>query len=114
MTEIEVTSAVTRRRRGGTLSVTDAATILAQFRQDLANEYHVVEVTPAILAAAVPLVEMHGLRAYDAVQLAAVSALNAYRITLSLSDLIVVSADQELNAAAATDGLTVENPNAHP
>jgi uncharacterized protein len=46
MTEIEVTSAVTRRRRGGTLSVTDAATVLAQFRQDLANEYHVVEVTP--------------------------------------------------------------------
>ena len=45
ITEIEVTSAVTRRRRGGTLSVTDAATVLAQFRQDLVNEYHVVEVT---------------------------------------------------------------------
>jgi predicted nucleic acid-binding protein len=114
ITEIEVTSAVTRRRRGGSLSVTDAATVLAQFRQDLANEYHVVEVTPVILAAAVSLVETHGLRAYDAVQLAAVSALNAYRITLSLSDLTLVSADQELNAAAATDGLTVEDPNAHP
>ncbi len=114
MTEVEVTSAVTRRRRGGTLSVTAAATVLAQFRQDLANEYQVVEVTPAILAAAVPLVETHGLRAYDAVQFAAASALNAYRVALSLSDLILVSADQELNAAAATAGLTVEDPNAHP
>ncbi len=101
MTEVEVTSAVTRRRRGGTLSVTAAAAVLAQFRQDLGNEYHVVEVTAAILAAAVPLVETHGLRAYDAVQFAAASALNAYRVALSLSDLILVSADQELNAAAA-------------
>jgi len=27
---------------------------------------------------------------------------------------ILISADGELNAAAATEGLTVENPNAHP
>lgn len=53
VTEVEVTSAITRRQRGGTLSATDAATALAQFRQDLADEYNTIAVTPALLTTAV-------------------------------------------------------------
>ena len=48
ITEVEVTSAITRRQREGTLSATDAATALAQFWQDLAIEYNTIEVTPAL------------------------------------------------------------------
>ena len=114
MTEVEVTSAITRRQRGGTLSATDAATALAQFRQDLANEYNSIEVTPALLTTAVALVETHGLRAYDAVQLAAATTLQAYRATLALTNLIFVSADHDLNTAAGAEGLSVEDPHTHP
>ena len=35
ITDVEVTSAVVRRQRGGNLSAADAAATLTQFRQDL-------------------------------------------------------------------------------
>jgi hypothetical protein len=52
-----------------------------------------------------------GLRAYDALQLA--TALDTSRIVSQVDaiKLILVSADLELNAAAAAESLTVEDPN---
>ena len=47
---------------------------------------------------------------YDAVQLAAALELNR----ISQGGIVLVSADQDLNAAATAEGLTVENPNLHP
>lgn len=114
ITAVEVTAAVTRRHRGGHLSAAEAATILAQFRQDLAAEYGIIEITPALLSQGMTLAEAHGLRAYDAVQLAAVLELQASRAAGGLPPLTLLSADQELNAAAAAEGLTVEDPNLHP
>ena len=38
----------------------------------------------------------------------------ALDVRLQLPMLILVSADDELNAAATAEGLPVENPNAHP
>ena len=60
------------------------------------------------------LVEAHGLRAYDAVQLAAALGLNSRRLALGMSAVTLISADQELNAAAIASGLLVEDPNLHP
>jgi predicted nucleic acid-binding protein len=113
ITAVEVVSAVTRRQRGGHISVAKAAAILAQFRQDLAA-YGIVEITPALLSHAMTLAETHGLRAYDAVQLAAVIELQASRTAGGLGTITLVSADQDLNVAAAASGLLVENPNLHP
>ena len=53
-------------------------------------------------------------RAYDAVQLAAAVELNTQRVAAGTGVLTLVSADQELNAAATADGLLVEDPNMHP
>ena len=55
----------------------------------------------------------HGLRAYDAVQLAA--ALDTGRIISQVesAQLILVSADLDLNAAATAESLKVEDPNNH-
>jgi predicted nucleic acid-binding protein len=114
VTAVEVTSAVIRRLRGGTVSAMDATTVLRQFRQDLATEYQGIEVPPALLSAAVALVEMYGLRAYDALQLAAATMLQTYRTGLALAPLILVSSDHELNAAAVAAGLLVEGSNTHP
>jgi predicted nucleic acid-binding protein len=113
ITAVEVVSAVTRRQRGGHLSAALATAILAQFRQDLAA-YGIVEITTALLSHAMTLAETHGLRAYDAVQLAAVMELQASRTAGGLAPITVVSSDQDLNAAVTASGLLVEDPNLHP
>ncbi|MEX2560443.1 MAG: type II toxin-antitoxin system VapC family toxin [Pirellulales bacterium] len=112
--EVEVTSAIVRRDRGGSLAPSVATAALMQFRHDLANQYQTTEITDALLARATSFAESDGLRAYDAVQLAAVVELAEQHKALSLASPILVSADQELNAAAIAAGMTVENPNTHP
>jgi predicted nucleic acid-binding protein len=114
ITEVEVTSAVARRQRGGSLSAQDAAAMLAQFRQDLILEYRIIEITPTLLSGAAALAQGHGLRAYDAVQLAAALQLNHLRSAVAMSTVTLVSADLDLNAAAIAEGLQVEDPNTHP
>jgi uncharacterized protein len=56
----------------------------------------------------------HGLRAYDAVQLAAALEVNRSHQTGGSGPVTLVSAADALNAAATAEGLTVEDPNAHP
>jgi hypothetical protein len=60
------------------------------------------------------LAESHALRAYDAVQLAVVNELHAQRTAHGLAPVVLVSADQELNSAAAALGLLGDDPNLHP
>jgi hypothetical protein len=111
---VEVTSAIARRQRAGTIAAPDAAAALTQFHQDMAAEYRVLEITRSLLAGAARLAEAHALRAYDAVQLAGVTELHAQRAAAGLPAVTLVSADQELNAAASAYGILVEDPNFHP
>ena len=90
------------------------AALLAQFRHDAAHQYTILEIAPAVLADAERLAETYGLRAYDAVQLAATADLHRDRSTHGLSRLTLISADQELNAAAIAEGIDVDDPNLHP
>lgn len=113
ITAVEVVSALTRRQRGGSVSETDASTAMAAFRYDLSHQYRVIEITPTIITQAMQLAETHGLRGYDAVQLAAALIVQKMRETLGLPALELVSADGDLNNAAATEDLTVDNPNSH-
>lgn len=55
------------------------------------------------------LAEKYCLRGYDAVQLAAAESMNTLCIANSLPQLTFVSADKELNIAAVSAGLLVEN-----
>jgi len=112
ITGVEIVAAITRRARGG--SVTDAKGVCSHFRSDLQFEYQVVEITENIINSAMALAEAHGLRGYDAVQLAAGREISALCIASSLPPLTFVSADNELNTAAASEGLLIENPNDYP
>ncbi|MGI8668725.1 MAG: type II toxin-antitoxin system VapC family toxin, partial [Aridibacter sp.] len=56
------------------------------------------------------LADKYALRGYDAVQLAAAVEIETERKSLGASHLIFVSADNELNDAAKTEGLATENP----
>jgi uncharacterized protein len=113
ITAVEVTAAVARRRRGKTISPSKATSLLSRFRKHLAGRYTVLELTSTLLDAAMKLANAHGLRAYDAVQLATALELNKQWLDAGLS-VVLASADQELNAAATAEGLAVEDPLLHP
>lgn len=114
ITGVEIVAAITRRTRGGSISATDAAMVCNQFRNDLQTEYQIIEITESIIISGMTLAQTYGLRGYDAVQLAAGCAVNALCIANSLSPMAFVSSDNELNIAASSEGLIVENPNMHP
>jgi uncharacterized protein len=114
ITGVEVCAAIARRRRTGTIAHPDAAASLARFRRDLAQEYLIIEITGSVLADAMRLADVRGLRAYDAVQLAAALQLNALWLATGMSGITLLSADHDLNAAAIAEGLPVEDPNLHP
>jgi uncharacterized protein len=111
---VEIISAVTRRQRSGSLTPGEAALVLGRFRQEFATQYRIVAITSALVDQAMALAETHALRGYDAVQPSAASLLNARRLARGLPALTFVSSDAELNAAAALEGLIVEDPSAHP
>jgi predicted nucleic acid-binding protein len=107
----EIIAALFRRIRTGTLAASDAQAAAAQFKDDLRKHYQIVEVTEPIIDRAMTLAERHGLRGYDSVQLAAAVEVQAIRSSLSLESLVFVCADETLNQAAATEGLSALNPN---
>lgn len=114
ITAAEMIGAITRRERGGSLSSADAATARAAFRKDLTAEYQVVEVTEELVDRAMTLAETHGLRGYDAVQLAAALEVSALCAASGMPAMVLVAADIDLNAAGTAEGLAVQDPNSHP
>jgi uncharacterized protein len=60
------------------------------------------------------LAERHGLRGYDAVHLAAAVAVVGAQRGRRLPAATFLSADSAQRAAAAAEGLPIDDPNAHP
>ena len=114
ITAVEVYSAITRRQRGGHLSPAQAAAIIGHFHRHLAQRYIVLELTPSLLADAMLLARAHGLRAYDTVQLRAALEVNRDHQNAGVGPVTLVSADRDLNAAAAAEDLAVEDPTMRP
>ncbi len=109
ITLAETVAAVTRKERGGYITPQAAATALADFQLDFARQYAIVEVSAALVAQAASLARKHGLRGYDAVQVAAALETHA-----RIPSLTMLSADADVNAAAQAEGLAVDDPNSHP
>lgn len=114
ITAVEVVSAITRRVRNASISISDGAAAITKFRRDLANIYSSIDIAQPIIDNAMQLAETHALRGYDAVQLAAAMDVNAHWLGLSMPALTLISADADLNAAATIEGLSVEDPSDHP
>lgn len=113
ITPVEMIAAITRRARGGTIAVADAAAACSLFRSDLLTSYQIVEFTDALIARAMTIAEIYALPGYDAVQLAAALEVNTLCVGSGLPPIIFVSADDDLNTVAASEGLVVENPDAY-
>jgi uncharacterized protein len=114
ITAVEVVSALARRIRGGSITPVDGAAAVTQFKNDLKNEYQIIEITEALVDRAMSLAELYALRGYDAVQLAAAGEINAVLTANGLPPLTFVSADGALNSAAVAEGLVSDDPNSHP
>lgn len=59
ITAVEITSAITRRQRGGSLSAAQGGAIYGHFRRQLAQRYIVLKVTPVLVASAMLLTRAH-------------------------------------------------------
>lgn len=111
---VEITSALARRRRDGSLTSAEYARMRDAFRTDCLVEYRIALAVDEVIDVANRLLEQYPLRAYDAVHMAAATITNQELIERGLSSLIFLSSDERLNEAAAAEGLTVDNPNHHP
>lgn len=114
VTQVEIYSGVSRRRREGLVPLRTAQTIRLLLHRHVKRESMVVEVTGSIIQHAEDLLDMHPLRAYDAIQLASALAASRRLTEAALAPLLFVSADVRLLTAATAERLTVDDPNAHP
>lgn len=114
ITGAEVVSALTRRERAGRLGGRATTKALARFEREFANRYAAIEVSAKLVSGAMKLARTYALRGYDAVQLAAALEVHHPRSAAEAGALILICADDALNAAAVAEGLAVDNPNHHP
>lgn len=113
ITGVEVVSAISRRQRGGSLTAPAANKAIARFKRDFQNKLRILRLTDAVTNEAIRLAETHGLRGYDAVQLATAIELSNRLTANNLPPITFISADNQLNQDAQNEGLAVDNPNNH-
>ena len=113
ITIVEIVSAITRREKGGSTTTQEALNALVQFEQDWKTEITIIDLSANLVNDAVALARKYALRGYDAVQLATVLEVHNQRMTLGLSPLTLLSADNDLNNAAISEGVAVDNPDNH-
>jgi len=103
---VEVPAALWRKNRMGELNAHDAHTLVRAFEHDLSSSSGrlvAVALTNEILEHAAGLTAPHGLRAYDAVQLA--SARAARHADPECTTFVAF--DSELSVAAAREGFSL-------
>lgn len=109
VSRVEVASALWRKTRTGELSDDDVALLVADFEADYhgserePRRFEVITTTAPLLEDAALLCARHGLRAYDAVQLA--TALAA--VAAGGRALAMAAFDRQLRSAAVREGLAV-------
>ena len=114
ITGVEVTSAIARKRKGLSVTPDKAQKSILRFQRDFQYRFYQQSLAPKIVNLAMNLADKYELRGYDAIQLASAIEANNLRQINGLSPIIFVSADNALNSAAQTEGLTIDNPNNYP
>jgi predicted nucleic acid-binding protein len=107
LTQVEVTAAIVRRGRATRTPEQEVDRLLAAFERDVLSSLDVVEFSSALLDESMALTRRHGLRAADAIQLAAAALA---RPEYAPSNMIFVASDRELNAAAMAEGFSILDP----
>jgi uncharacterized protein len=109
LARVEVPAAIWRKQRMGAVTAAQASLLIAAFEADYhgtvdqPSRFVAVAMTPMVLDSAARLCAVHGLRAYDAVQLATAMATKAV-----LPECRAFAAyDHDLRTAAATEGFAL-------
>jgi uncharacterized protein len=108
---VEVVATICKKARERSISITDRNQLIDIFRQDIQNAYGIWLVNTSIYTFAGDLCLSHGLRAYDAVQLACALDLRNEALIDEEPSPTFVCADFDLINIAAAHELNVENPN---
>jgi predicted nucleic acid-binding protein len=109
LARVEVPAAIWRKSRMGDLPPEDAQVLVADFEADYLGSdrepprFAAVTVTSTLIAAAARRCAVHGLRAYDAVQLASAAAAR----TVAPECDTVAAFDSQLRRAAAAEGFAL-------
>ena len=107
LTQVEVRSAIRKRERLQEIDGALAVKAIIPFEQHFQARYIIQSINNMILQNAKALVDRRGLRAYDAIQLAACLAV---RGNAGENAATFVCADRDLLKAAESEGLEVLNP----
>lgn len=113
LTVVEATCAFARRRREGTLPLSDYRQVLKSFKYDVQYRYNFLDVGFMVVDTAQRMADQHPLRSYDAVQLATAWLANRKLIQEGIESLIFICADNSLLEIAQAEGLRIDNPNRH-
>jgi uncharacterized protein len=114
LTRVELLAALYHRVRMGTVPLIAAQQTEHVFRHELSTHFQVIPLDSLLLDQAMGIVAIHPLRAADAVQLATALFLRSQCLASGLSAPQFLSADRDLNQAAALEGMPVDDPNQHP
>jgi predicted nucleic acid-binding protein len=110
LVEVAAALAATHRAPGG-ITRQERDDALALFLNHCHTAYDLVAVNRDIIDRAVTLTQHHGLRGYDAMQLATAPAADKVLVAADLSPVTLIAADEDLVAAAQAEGLAAANPN---
>ena len=113
VTLVEAAAALAARQRGGFITIEERDNALDLLLLHADTEYNLVPLGRATVDRALALTQQHRLRGYDAVQLATGLRVAETWRAANLALPTFVSADQDLLAAAAIEGLATDNPNNH-
>ena len=114
---VEVAAALAARQRApAPVSITQAQRdrMLALVAQHFQREYVTVRISAALIDRAAALVTSYRLRGYDAVHLAAALTVNGIVTATGAPTITVIASDADLLLAALGEGLTTDDPAAHP
>jgi predicted nucleic acid-binding protein len=107
LSQVEFRSAVRRRERNGEIPAVVANQLLDLFKRHAESRLVRQAVTDYLIDLASALVDRHGLRAFDAIQLAGYLAL---KTSVGAETPIFVCADHGLLSAAELEGVPILDP----
>ncbi len=87
--------------------------LLRDLQGDGQDQYWLIDVDQDIIVQAIALTRRQKLRGYDAIHLACALFLQETLLNHHLPPPVLLSADQELSAAAQAEGLMTDDPNLH-
>lgn len=111
---VEVVSAFTRRMRENIITPGEYQELLTAFQTHCVRDYRLITAIGNVIDSTSYVLERYLLRALDAIHLSAALIVNQQLLASHFSPLVFLCADDRLLAAAAAEGLAVDNPNNHP